>query len=174
MKVSDFAGYRTAAAKLNELQQQLGQAEKEAASLEACDNKSVPAADRDARAVLSGLELPSATEDGPSARAWRKVHALRRAIELQRVELTSERSKASEKICVDARPRYEAILRKQAAAVEKLVDAHKAEREFREQLMADDVVFSTEITPAGFYGLLDVPGDAARWFAEVKSYGYKL
>src|SRR4051812_21425885 len=101
MKVSDFAGYRTAAAKLDELNKQLSQAEREAGSLERCDNKSVPVADRDAQAILEGKTLPATSEDSPSARAWRKVFALRRAIELQRVELANERNKASEKICVE-------------------------------------------------------------------------
>jgi hypothetical protein len=155
------------------LQSQLADAEREAGSAE-CGNSDVPAADRDAAVFLSGGgELPP-TDDTPSVRAWRKVYALRRAIELQRVEVARERQNASEKICVEARPRYQKILAAQAQAVEALVKAHRAEAEFREQLTLDDVSFTHWIRPAGFLTDRDLTDDSARWFKELKESGYKV
>jgi hypothetical protein len=174
VKVSDFAGYRAAAAKLSDLQKQLNQAERDAGKLEGCDSKQVPVADRDAMEILAGKTLPATTEDSPSARAWRKVYALRRACELQKQELGRERQNASEKICVDERPRYEKILQAQAQAVEALVKAHKAEAEFREQLMHDDVSFTHWIPPCGFRMDLDIPADVEVWRKEAREHKYKI
>lgn len=174
MKVSDFAGYRAAAAKLNDLQKQLSQAEKDAGNLEGSEDKAVPITDRDALAILSGNELPATSEDSPRAQAWRKVHALRRAVELQREELYRERFKASEKICVDERPKYAAILRKMASAVEALTKAHCEEREFREALMADDVKFTSYIRPCGFLTQLDLAQETEFWLRDVKDSGFTV
>jgi hypothetical protein len=174
-KITDFPSYKNRQTLLLDLKEQERKAIREAEGCESAQgNVTVSERDRDAMTIRAGRDLPTHTENGPAEQAWRKVRALERAIELERVALSQERTAVSEKICAEERPKYEAILRRQAAAVEKLVEAHKAESAFREEMQLGDVSFTHHIPPCGFVGLQDIPDDAARWFAELKTYGYKV
>ncbi|MGI8980541.1 MAG: hypothetical protein ACR2FY_15035 [Pirellulaceae bacterium] len=168
-KISDDAVCNQRAASITNLQLKLRDATREAENLES--KKSL--LDRDVEAALSGLDLPP-LEDDQLTRARRRVLALERAIELERQAFKTDRTRASEEICKAARPEYEKILRKQASAVEALVATFKAERDFREELDCGDVSFTYWIPPCPFLGNLDIPGDAERWFKELKDCGYKV
>jgi ABC-type transporter Mla subunit MlaD len=172
-KICDFPAYQQARELLTRLELQLRDATREAESL----SQSTAAADpgeRDTAAVLAGKPLSAATENSAAEMAWRKVRALERGIEQQRTVVAKARTAASEEICKTERPGYEKILRAQAQAVEALVKAHKAEAEFRDQLMAGDVEFSSAIRPCGFDCLRELSDDAERWFVELRENNYKI
>lgn len=174
--LNDFPAYREAKAKATELRTQLNEAERRVNELQAGTGKRpVKQSDRDAMALLAGDELPSEYGDrsGEISEAWRRVHALRLAIEMQLKEVALARSAASDVIAKEAKPKYDEIIRRQINVLGALAEVHKAEREFREALEVNDVAFTHVIPPAGYRMDLDFNHHLDWWLGEVAKLGYK-
>jgi len=149
--------YAVAKARLTELNSQLATAEKVRAELldtlgSLAAGRAADAIANEAQALLSGARAQEAVRREELTQTLggveHQIAVVRQAIAMQRDDIVAKlKSEVSRAICEDVKPHRHAILRKMAAAAMALAEICREERELREELIDNDVLFSATLRP---------------------------
>ena len=132
--------------------------------------------DDEARAFLENGAISDVqvAPDQKLEELYKRRRTINRAIEILQRDLGLELDRYSREECLRVEPKYRERAQAIADAVELLVEAAVAERDFRDELVEKGI--SVYLPPAAFPFLgfsLDQPdkGFAARWLADVRKAG---
>lgn len=179
VSLMDDETYRAAAEKYEEIKGRLASLDARRQELQSGLARMAEAdmLDDRARTLLDDDVVPRAVDDTKLRRDLEavtdEIRVVRRAVELQRETVAREGDRVSREICARLAPAHRALVQQIGKHLTGLVDALRAEHEFREALIVGGVSFASTLRamPLPHVWRPDEEGDAARWLKDAREHG---